>query len=128
MSFSLLGQDQTVVYSRNKVLQTTLWSKHNYQLHKALLRNHKGTCLKIVYFKVPIAFSSPRAQPKVVIFWVSNESPYFSHLPKKVKLQIHYTLEVIAENVSISSVPTMVFSCIFITASSTVSHTYFCPR
>ena len=41
----------------------------------------------------------PRAQPEVVLFLVSNESPYFPHYNPKFQLQIHYTLEVKAENV-----------------------------
>ena len=46
----------------------------------------------------------------------------------KFQLQIHYSLEVIAENVPISGIPIFNFLFIFITASSTVSHTCFCPR
>ena len=33
---------------------------------------------------MPITFSSPRAQPEVVLFLVSNESPYFSHYNPKI--------------------------------------------
>ena len=46
----------------------------------------------------------------------------------KFQLQIHYTLEDIAESVQISSIPVLIFLGIFKTASSPVSHTYFCPR
>ena len=33
---------------------------------------------------VPITFSSPRAQPEVVYFLISNESPYFSDCKSKI--------------------------------------------
>ena len=36
---------------------------------------------------------------------------------------VHYTLEVTAEIVPISVIPILIFLCIFITASSPVSHT-----
>ena len=53
---------------------------------------------------VPIAFSSPRAQPEVVLFWVSNESPYFSHYNPKISASnsIYFWSLSIAENVPIS--------------------------
>ena len=73
-----------------------------------------------------ITFSSPRAQPEAVLFWY--ESPYFSNYNPKFQLQIHNTLEVIADNVPISGIPILIFLCIFITASSPVSHTCFCLR
>ena len=56
-------------------------------------------------------------------FLVSNEGPYFSHYDPKISQQIHYILEVIAENEPISDIPVMIFLCIFIRASSPVSHT-----
>ena len=43
----------------------------------------------------------------------------------KFQLQIHYTLEVIAENVPITGIPILIFLCIFITPSSPVSHAFF---
>ena len=46
----------------------------------------------------------------------------------KCQLQIHYTLEVIAENVPIFGIPILIFLCIFILALYPVSYTYFCPR
>ena len=51
----------------------------------------------------------------------------FLIITPKFQLQIHYTLKVIAKNVTFSVVPISIL-CIFITASSPVSHTYFCPR
>ena len=33
---------------------------------------------------MPITFSSPRAQPEVVYFLISNESPYFSDCKSKI--------------------------------------------
>ena len=33
---------------------------------------------------MPITFSSPRAQPEVVLFLMSHESPYFSHYHPKI--------------------------------------------
>ena len=33
---------------------------------------------------MPITFSSPRAQPEVVHFLISNESPYFSSCKSKI--------------------------------------------
>ena len=33
---------------------------------------------------MPITFSSPRAQPEVVYFLVSNESPYFSNCKSEI--------------------------------------------
>ena len=44
------------------------------------------------------------------------------------QLQIHNTWEVITENVLISGIPILILSCIFITASSPVSHSYFAPQ
>ena len=41
-------------------------------------------CLSILKALMPITFSSPRAQPEVVLFLVSNESPYFSHYNPKI--------------------------------------------
>ena len=85
---------------------------------------------------VPTAFSSPRAQPEVVVvFWfrnkliridflVSNESPYFSHYNPKISASNSLPIN----NVPISDIPILIFLCIFITASSPMSHSYFCPR
>ena len=39
------------------------------------------TCLKAL---MPITFSSPRTQPEVVYFLVSNESPYFSNCRSEI--------------------------------------------
>ena len=77
---------------------------------------------------VPTAFLSHRAQPEVVLFWYQMKAHIFLIVTWKFQLQIHYTLAVIAENVPISGIPIFIFLCIFITASSPVSHSYFCPR
>ena len=53
---------------------------------------------------------------------------FFPLQPLKFQLQIHCTLEGTAENVPIIGIPILIFLCIYITASSPVSHTYFCPR
>ena len=73
-----------------------------------------------------ITFSSPRAQPEVNTFYGANESPYFLIITLKFQLQIHYTLEVIAEYLFPVIQILNFLVCIFITASSPVSHT--CPR
>ena len=57
-------------------------------------------------------------------FCESNESPYFSHYNPKILASNHYTLEVIPENEPISSIPILIFLCIFIIASSLVSQPY----
>ena len=67
------------------------------------------------------------AQPEVVHFLVSNEIPHFLITTPKFQLQIHHTFEVIPENVPIFSIPILIFLCIFITISPTVSHTFFAP-
>ena len=85
-------------------------------------------CQHYLKLDVPIAFSSPRALPEVVLFRCQMKAHIFLIITPKFKLQIYYTLEVIAENVPISSISILIFSFIFITALSPVSHTYFCPR
>ena len=77
---------------------------------------------------VPIAFLSPRAQLEVVLFWYQMKAHIFLIITQKFHLQIHYTVAAIAENVLISGIPILIFLCIFITASSPVSLSYFCPR
>ena len=37
---------------------------------------------------MPITFSSPRVQPEVVYFLISNESPYFSNCKSKISASI----------------------------------------
>ena len=70
----------------------------------------------------------PRAQLEVVpFFWCQMKPHIFLIIAPKFQLQIHYTSEVIAENVPISDIPILIFICIFITVSSPVSYTYFCP-
>ena len=46
----------------------------------------------------------------------------------KFQLQIYYTLAVTAESIPISSVPILIFLCIFITASSQCHILIFAPR
>ena len=77
---------------------------------------------------VSIAFSSPRAQPEVALFWCQMIAHIFLIITPKCQLQIHYTLAVIAENAPISGIPILIFLCIFVTASPPVSHSYICPR
>ena len=59
-------------------------------------------------------------------FWCQMKAPYFLIITQKFQLQIHYTLQVIAENVAISDIPILIL-CIFITASSPMSH-IFAPK
>ena len=42
------------------------------------------TSLNLLKDLMPITFSSPRAQPEVVHFLISNESPYFSSCKSKI--------------------------------------------
>ena len=56
------------------------------------------------------------------------EAHIFLILIPKFQLQIHYTLKGTAENVQVIGVSIMIFLCIYLTASSPVSHTYFYPR
>ena len=100
-----------------------------------MIAGFKKRHLSHLYLKwyVPIAFSSPRAQPEVpvVLFWCQMKAHIFLIITPKFQLQIHYGilyLVVTTENVPISGIPILIFLCIFISASSSVSHTYFCPR
>ena len=86
-----------------------------------------GQKLRYLKLDVPIAFSSPRALPEVVLFWCQMKAHIFLIITPKFQLQIYYTLEVKAENVPISSIPILIFLYTFMTALSSVSHTYFCP-
>ena len=54
---------------------------------------------------VLIAFSSLRAQQEVVLFWCQIKVHIFLIITPKFLLQIHYTLEIKAENVPLSSIP-----------------------
>ena len=51
---------------------------------------------------------------------MSNDRPYFSYYNPKFQLQIHYTMEVMTENVLLSAIPILIFLCISITASSDI--------
>ena len=75
---------------------------------------------------MPITFSSPRAQLEV-IFLVSHKNPYCLIITSNFQFQIHYSLEVTAENVRISDIPILIFLVMLTTASPLVSHTCLCP-
>ena len=62
---------------------------------------------------VPIAFSSPKVQPRVDLFWCQMKAYIFLIIIPKFWLQIQYTLEVIAENVPFSSIPIFIFLYVF---------------
>ena len=81
---------------------------------------------KLAQFKalMPITFSSPRAQPEVVYFLISNESPYFSDCKSKFQLQILCSFGDITKSMKLN--PETNFLCIFIIASSPGVHTFFC--
>ena len=74
---------------------------------------------------MPITFSSPRAQPEVVYFLISNESPYFSDCKSKFQLQIFCSFGDITKSVKLNGIPENNL-CIFITASFPGVHTLFC--
>ena len=76
---------------------------------------------------VPITFSPPGLNG-IITFWCQLKAHIFLSITPKFQLQIHYTLAVVAENLSISGIPTLIFLCIFITALFPVSHSYICPR
>ena len=76
---------------------------------------------------MPITFWSPRAQPEVVYFLISNESPYFSDCKsKKFQLQILCSFGDTTKSVKLMGIPENNFLCIFIIASSPGVHSFFC--
>ena len=76
---------------------------------------------------MPITFSSPRAQPEVVHFLISNESPYFSTVANpNFQLQILCSYGDMTKNVKLIGIPENNFLCIFIIASSQGVHSFFC--
>ena len=75
---------------------------------------------------MPITFSSPRAQPEVVYFLISNESPYFLIANPKFQLQILCSFGDITKSVKLIGIPENNFLCIFIVASSPGVHIFFC--
>ena len=76
---------------------------------------------------MPITFSSPRTQPEVVYFLISNESPYLIVIANpKFKLQILCSFGDVTKNVKLNCIPENNFLCIFIIASSPGVHTFFC--
>ena len=74
-----------------------------------------------------ITFSSPRAQPEVVYFLISNESPYFFLIANpEFQLQNLSSFGDITKGVKLNGIPENNFLCIFIIASSPGVHTFFC--
>ena len=68
----------------------------------------------------------------ILLFWCLNNAYIFLIIAPKFQLQIHYILEVLAEKCRPTCTyfryTNLIFLFIFITASSPVGHTYFCPR
>ena len=86
---------------------------------------YQGNIIILDYFEyeVPIAFSSPGAQPEVVPFLVLNKSPYiFLIIIPNFQLQIQYTFEV---KQKMYLFPVYIYQFWFPYA---VSQTYFCSR
>ena len=76
---------------------------------------------------MPITFSSPGAQPEVVYFLISNESPYFFLIANpQFQLQILCSFGDIIKSVKLNGIPENNFSCIFIITSSPGVHTFLC--
>ena len=89
----------------------------------ASLLGHISKFLKAL---MPITFSSPRAQPEVVYFLVSNESPYFSNCKSEISPSNSFSFGDMAEIVKLIGIPINNFLCIYIIASSPGLHTLFC--
>ena len=66
--------------------------------------------------------SHPQGSIRSSTFWCQIKAYIFLIITPKFQLQIHYALEVIAENVPFSGIPILTFLCIFMTASSSVLH------
>ena len=75
---------------------------------------------------MPITFSSPRAQPEVVHFLISNDSPYFSCCKSKNSASSSLQFWRYDKNVKFIDIPENNCLCIFIVASSPGVHTFFC--
>ena len=78
---------------------------------------------------MPITFSSPRAQPEVVYFLISNESLHFSDCKlSKISASNFSSLGDITKSVKLIGIPLPEnnFLCIFIIASSPGVYTFFC--
>ena len=71
---------------------------------------------------MPITFSSPRVQPEVVHFLISNKSPYFSGCKPKI---LACGFGDMTKIVKLIGIPENNL-CIFILASSPGVHTFFC--
>ena len=76
---------------RHKVLSHTLHTKKKKK-RRLSPQECQSSTLKAL---MPITFSSPRAQPEVVYFLISNESPYFSDCKSKIfSLKFFVVLEI----------------------------------
>ena len=72
----------------------------------------------ILKWFVPIAFAYPQGSTRSsTFFWYQMKAHIFLIITPKFQLRIHCTLAVVAENVPFSSIPILIFSCIFITVS-----------
>ena len=72
----VLTSVQTYLYICRIIPSATFWASWNTANASSISSSHFKNALKDL---MPIAFSSPRAQPEVVYFLISNESPYFSY-------------------------------------------------
>ena len=73
-----------------------------------------------------ITFSSPRVQPEVVHFFYQMKAHIFLFANPKFQLQILCSSGDITKNVKLNVIPENNFLCIFIIASSSGVHTFFC--
>ena len=60
-----------------------MFINHDTATHSFILPTHVDLYYMLKAL-MPITFSSPRAQPEVVYFLVSNKSPYFSHCKSEI--------------------------------------------
>ena len=76
---------------------------------------------------MPITFSSPRAQPEVVYFFLYQMKAHiFLIANPKFQLQILCSFGDITKSVKLTGIPENNFLCIFIIVSSPGVHTFFC--
>ena len=77
---------------------------------------------------MPITFSSPRAQPKVVYFLILDQmkAHIFLIANPKFELQIRCSFGDITKSVKFNGIPENDLLYIFIIASSPGVHTFFC--
>ena len=88
-------------------------------------RQFISVCIKLVYSHCILI---PQGSTGSSTFLVSNESPYFSHYNSKISASNSLYFGSYSRKLLISGIPILIFLCIFITASSPVSYSYFCPR